>query len=283
MTTPLFFLHIPKNSGTTLNQIVRQNYHAIFKVSWDAASPRHAMSLLAAGDTGVFGDAEVVSGRYPWGLHRVLGEATDARYMTMLREPLARSLSGYNYLRSDSKYVRENPSLKRKLEGMSIVDFFSDFHPDIPNHLYVDNCQVRYLSGIGETRPFGSLTDDDLETAKRHLSSMVFGITERFDLSILHLRAALEWSSVLYLRARVGSTPKQVLTEAEQPVLQARNALDLELYRYGLELFAHHTATIDAAAIDAYRKALERHARIQSVLRLPRAAAGRLRRALGRV
>lgn len=207
MTTPLFFLHIPKNSGTTLNQIVRKNYHAIFKVSWDAPSPRHAMSLLAAGDAGVFGDTEVVSGRYPWGLHRVLGEATDARYMTMLREPLARSLSGYNYLRSDSKYVRKNPSLKRKLE----------------------------------------------------------------------------WSSVLYLRARVGATPKQVLTEAEQPVLQARNALDLALYRYGLELFAHRTATIDAAAIDAFRKALEPHARIQSVLRRPLAAAGRLHRALGRV
>lgn len=255
-----------------MNQIMRSNYRRIFKVSWNIDNPNHPSNMGA--QSGARWDA--VSGHFPYGLHRAFGEGDDARYVTLLRDPVARTISAFNYLRNDSKYVNSHPDLKAHLGSMSIIDFCREFHDRIPGHVYTDNGQVRYLSGVGESKEFGGLSRADLDAAKRNLESMEFGLAEDFNLSMLYLQRRMAWKSILYSRARVGSARKLPLSDKELSAVMERNAYDIELYKFGKELFDKRTAEISHLELDVYSRQLGRHEHVTRMMRAPRAIIHRL-------
>ena len=96
------------------------------------------------------------------------------------------------------------------------------------------------LSGVPE--PFGEVDDEMLEQAKHNLREelVFFGLTERFDESLVLAKRRLGFRSILYRtsgrvntsRPRGEEVPKELVEAAE-----ACNRYDIELYRYATELF----------------------------------------------
>jgi len=249
----LFFLHIPKNSGTSLNQIVKKNYSKIFKTSWKLKSDKHFQNLLNNGDVHTFSDFEVVSGHYPYGLDRLCEDQFEITYLTMLRDPIKRALSGYNYLRKDSKYVKSDKELEEYLSNLTLSSFLGQHHQKIPNHIYIDNGQVRYLSGIGESKPFGQLSSDDLALAKKNLMFTVFGITEKFNQSMLYFKSEGIFRNILYATQKIGTVSKQNISKQDGLDIRNRNILDMELYDYALKLFNERTNEINPTDQTIYK------------------------------
>lgn len=238
----LFFIHIPKNAGTSLNQVIKKNYRRVLKVSWKLEHEHYYQKLLASDN--IFDNYDVISGHYPYGMH--IGDKTNYEpvYFTMLRDPIRRVLSTYNYLKFDSTYVISDEKLHKYLNKLTLTQFLIKHHSLIPNHILIDNGQVRYLSGIGDTKPFGSLSEEDLEKAKINLSKMAFGITEEFNKSMLYLKNEAIFKHILYLSRNVGTAAQYKLSEQEESLIRERNKLDIELYDFALSLFNEKTKQI---------------------------------------
>ena len=103
-----------------------------------------------------------------------------------------------------------------------------------------DNLHTRMLSG--QVEPFGTVDEEMLEQAKRNLREelVFFGLTERFDESLVLAKRRLGFRSILYktsgrvntARARGEEVPDELLETARE-----YNRYDIELYRYAQELF----------------------------------------------
>lgn len=71
-----------------------------------------------------------------------------------------------------------------------------------------DNDMVRQISGVGETVPFGEITQGHLDTAIRHLDQnfAVVGTMDRFDETLAILKQQLGWAKIPnYRRKNVGN------------------------------------------------------------------------------
>ena len=154
-----------------------------------------------------------------FGLHEHLSRPVS--YFTLLREPVARVLSHYGY--SGGQHAPKSMSLSEHIAA----------------HVEA-NLQTRLLAGPPDQ--IASLSPADrLERAKGNLRACaIVGLTERFDETMLLLKAAYGWRMPLYERRNVG---RHRLSRQELPAevirqIEADNSLDVALYAYALELFA---------------------------------------------
>jgi hypothetical protein len=97
------------------------------------------------------------------------------------------------------------------------------------------------LSTNCEPSNFESCPDEMLGIAKRNLAECfaVVGITEEFDRSLILMKRILGWRNPFYVSQNVSRRRprKEGLPVETLRVIQAYNALDIELYRYARELF----------------------------------------------
>jgi hypothetical protein len=127
----------------------------------------------------------------PYGIHDEIG--IDARYITMLREPVSSVVSVY-------RYVWRNPShplltLVRS-KGMTLRDFVTR---DV-DHEDVVIGQTRLIAGLSDADPDST----SLVRAKQHLRDMVaVGVVERFDESVMLVRERLDWIVPSYTKRNV--------------------------------------------------------------------------------
>lgn len=241
----LLFLHVPKTAGTTLRSILEQNY------------PRATIHYTDPGSPDPFGDFtalrpekraqfKVISGHYNFGFHTLL--ANDSVYITMLREPVERSLSEFYHITRNADHGLHEivRSGQMDLEGYL-------------NHLtsiYLDNRQMRLFAGEAEESDRGNPSSPEmLTTAKENLKNHfpVIGMTEHFDESLLLIKKLLGWQQTYYTRQNVGSNrPKQEsIPTHERELLLAHNQYDLALYAYAQTLFeAQVQAAGDAFATE---------------------------------
>lgn len=238
MTQPLLaFVHIEKAAGTTLIYLLRRNY----LLRYLDVRPLHARSngLFSAEDLRTYlrinpflrcigGHAVKPYG----GLERI---RPNVRYVTLLRDPVARYLSQYRYWVSS---LGKEWSFER----------FLDHEPSY-------NFQTRKLAG-----------SDDLATARHTLAERFFavGVAERFDEFLLTLQRRLlpERFDPAYTRRNVAkgdgrAGPKEELARHADRI-RSNNALDIELYRHVVEeLLPRQRASLGAdfdAALERLRE-----------------------------
>ena len=89
--------------------------------------------------------------------------------------------------------------------------------------------------------PFGEINETHLELAKKNLSAsnMLFGITERFDESVLYFKNELNWNNPYYANKNVSKnlTAKKNIDEETKQAIMKCNKYDLQLYEFAKTIF----------------------------------------------
>jgi Galactose-3-O-sulfotransferase len=258
----LVLLHIPKTAGMTLATIMHAHYDKGFVggVGGDRSVPpeKRAPNVfsrfehLDAGMRAAARDSSrALAAHITFGLHDRL--PADARWLTVLREPVERTLSQYFF------FVR--PPGKRASAGAGFVPPW--LPPPTPELTlaecltergYIpDNLQTRMLCGL--VSPYDPLPGGALEQAKRNLRDRFafVGTTERFEEYLALLNLALGWPTVAYKRSNANpSRPrKEDLPADVLRLVEERNALDRELHAYAGDLLA---GALDQAGPDLERE-----------------------------
>jgi hypothetical protein len=224
------FLHLPKTGGSTLAGLIRRQYPPdalrpagnMFKTP-DAIAP----TLRELGGAG----ARATYGHFSFGFRRWL--PPDAQLVTLLREPLERTLSHYYYVqRGADSSALAGRSIERTLRDGGTI---------------ADNLQTRMLSSRIDITA-GDAADLYTEAADNlRRGFAVVGLTEHFDESLLLIARRAGWRHVVYDRKRVNAGRPRLrdLDEDAAAALRRYNEVDLALYDLARELFEERRGASD--------------------------------------
>jgi hypothetical protein len=255
------FLHLPKTGGSTLHRLMERQYPkgTIYTIGLPIPERLEVFKALPESERARI---RMLRGHMEFGLHEWLPRP--AIYTTILREPLARTLSHFSRALS-----------RGRTRGMDLVAFL-----DSGVRVDLDNGQTRWLSGNGFV-PYGQVTRDMLERAKAHLESFaVVGLQDRFDETLVLMADALSWRRHLVARSAnvtPGRRSLEELTAAERDALARRNELDQELFEFARGLFERQ---VEGAGPDLRRRAARLGAlnRLVDAIPGPRRGGGGARR-----
>ena len=240
------FIHVPKTAGTTVRSVIRTSEPGdrsqrpgpnVFKGA-GGADPKTLERLRDAPHTLRLDGVRVLLGHQPFGISEYLERAfpeREFRYFTFLRDPVERSVSHYFEVLRQPRRVFEDGEPGDELAPLPPG---TTFHDAMKAGYLHDNLQTRMLSGV---EPFGPVTDDMLERAKRNVRDRfaLVGLTERLDESLVLAKQRLGFRSILVASQRVNTNrprgsevPEEVRGAAER-----HNRYDIELYRYARTLF----------------------------------------------
>jgi hypothetical protein len=201
-------LHIPKTGGTSFNFILENNFGI-----------RNCHTNQNDRSTFTQADLDFARKCYP-ALRSIVGHnlvdpaqltVPDPFYMTILREPVARVISHYQYSVQRGNNKKTFEETLRASEN-------------------IENLQVKLIAG-----------GRDLDKAKRFLERCAFvGLTEKFDLSLRVLEGLSPYPLKLQYQRRVvaeSNTLKEALKQDERMLELAReyNKLDIALYQFAVD------------------------------------------------
>ena len=218
----LVFVHIPKTAGTTLHKVISHQYPAReILIRHDADGP-----LAEAIPPGQGKLPAVVMGHLSVGLHRY---QAGVRYITCLREPVARLVSHYHHGLNDPP-----PSLREALrrDGLDLAGYVAR---GLSGEL--SNGMTRMLAGLEDFH--GAVVNRAvLELAKRNIEDHFDAVllSERFDEGLLLLSKQMGWGTPWYIRRKVGNYSAKPDPETRRKV-EEHNAFDVELYVWARERF----------------------------------------------
>jgi hypothetical protein len=226
----IFFLHIPKTAGTSLNEVLSRRVHVD---DWFTPTPNeNKLSLEQVAERLV--KAKLVHGHHDYRLKFSMRRPV---VITFLRHPHKRILSTYLFLdRTDPQTMHRQ---------MKSVDPEHDANEDISIESYIRlphfyNTQTRMIGGF-ERAEMKTIPDDVLlQVAQVHLDAMpFFGITERFDDSIRLMNYVFGWpNNVNPPRLNVNpASQNQPLTPETEQALEETNRIDTALYTLANEMF----------------------------------------------
>ena len=245
-TPPLYFLHIPKTSGTSLSSVRRRAY------------PMHRSlnglrQHVVANET-MLRSYDCIDGHLAWLPDHLLQPGT--LRCTVLRDPIARTISHMFMFQHE---VMGNKPDYRKLgeeekEALRRGDFLRILQSKQFRTRY-DNVQCRHLSRVKISQPIGSTSlkippdKSDFIAAQQHLQAINFvGLTERLDDTTRMIGAAIGLSvneapkKNINPRTNDASTSSISLFDASQQqeilqIIEDINRYDIELYRMAQERF----------------------------------------------
>jgi hypothetical protein len=229
-----FFVHMHKTAGTALHLRLHEQFppEAIYPTLAEQRADKASLhvDLLCRRFRERGDELRVITGHFPLCTTELLGASF--RTITVLRDPVERTLSSLRDMREREPTFRDQP-----LE--SIYEDPIRFRCLIHNHM------VKMLSITPAEMTDGALTALDLdathlERAKRNLVQRidVWGLQEHFEGLCQELTRRFGWN--LGAPRFANPTKPFEVTDEFRERIKRDNALDLELYRYALRLREQH-------------------------------------------
>ena len=184
----LIFVHVPRTGGTTLDRIVARNYSGSQTFAFVASDMAGSIARYRALDERRRGSLRLFTGHVAFGLDQIVGPAD---YMTMLRDPVERAVSIFEYIAR-----RPSHPLHAQARQMTLTAFL-----DSELYGHASNGQCKLLSGVELEAPPAPADAGTLELAWENLRSrfVAVGLTERYDESLLVYRHRLGWRRLSYV------------------------------------------------------------------------------------
>lgn len=229
----VYFLHLRKTAGTSLNKIISASSNAPPILSTD--SFRDYLSYSFSNKENSPGNLIVRTHSY-YGIHAMnfnhLFNPDKYTYITILRDPIERAISYYFYVRRDRPKKYEHPASKFARQ-VDIKEFYQ--------YSKRDNEQTRILSGY-PSKFFDRCNSWLLERAKSNLMKhfSVVGVTERFDETVALINRKFDWNLDLNVpRAKVNKArpKKEELSKETINYIQNCHQFDTEIYQFARQIF----------------------------------------------
>ncbi len=241
---PWLFVHVPKTAGSSVYSILRTllkppellklhpNGESLHRIRALPLPHRARLKVL-------YGHVDVQITRQVVPLQRCV---------TLLRDPVQRIVSYYAFVRHMDRGAHSD--LARRTSITQWIDALR-----LPE---TDNGMVRRFSGALHDAAIGACTRQMLERAKANLAQFaVVGLTDCFEEFYALLASRLGLPMRSYVAAKVNALRPRMdqLDRGTLAAIERRNALDQELYRFGIELFAQQRARTDlSGAIEDFRR-----------------------------
>ncbi|WP_088891886.1 sulfotransferase family 2 domain-containing protein [Leptolyngbya ohadii] len=222
----LYFSHIPKTAGMTFRTIVEDQFddREICPATLNAQVakiPKDELKnyRLFRGHLGFINIPDLLPGK------RVVN-------VTILREPIARVISHYDYIRrmpGDPHY--------EAVKDMTLAEFAQKLTAGKVGK----NIQTYHVAKAMRFKLDDLTPEETLTLAKESLDSFAFvGLVERFQDSLFLLSYILGWKPILNSRKENAAKKKKSFDEIPAETLEiikANSLLDLELFHYAQEIF----------------------------------------------
>lgn len=246
----LFFLHIPKTAGTSLDTILKIEYKSRAVYPWNNVNfygkieefrktPRNATLKE---------NTKVLKGHFFFGLHEYIEQ--DFTYTTFLREPMARVKSHL------MQYWRmKNSLIAKAIEKDGVESVLEEF----PFYGF-NNAQSRWIAGLPSDTSINDemLFNKCIKNFDKHFE--VFGLTERFDESILWMHKAFSWRFLPYYSILNSTSELEKSSLNISPIARDRiiemNQVDKRLYDYAKERFDNENP-VNENDLSAFRSRLK--------------------------
>jgi hypothetical protein len=220
----LVFSHVPKAGGTTLEYILAKNFKPAEVLHINAPDLNRCPELIGLKSN----QPQFICGHHPMhGLLYSLIPEGPLVHLTMVRDPIDRVLSFYNYIIN-----RPAHPLHQDCRQLSFNEFLSrQLTPELSDG------QVRRFSGtLHNQQAIDQQTLNEAIDTLQHCFSMVL-ITELFDESLLYLQAELGFRDIYYQphNVSVKTTSRDDLTQEDTALIQAMNPWDSRLYQWARE------------------------------------------------
>lgn len=237
----LFFMHIPKTGGLSLIQLLDNQFQPseIFRLhsvaSWkelEAFPPEQLASYRLVRGHFRFGPLDRQIFRY---------FCQNPLILTMLRDPVSRTISAYRYVKRDERARIHEEVVSKQ---MTLLDYVT--YPRFSGR--INNVQTHMVLGVvlgSPNRPGDGLELSDeamLMLAKEKLESFAFfGLTERFEDSVRLMTYTFGWPMADQVPSEnVSPQPSSYdsIDSATLEAIQRKTDLDAKLYAYAEELLA---------------------------------------------
>jgi hypothetical protein len=259
-TDPLVFIHVPKAGGSTLKEVIFRQYPRGTAL-WISFQRPEMMSAFLEMSAAERAKLNCLMGHIPYGFHTEL--PAQAFLFTMLREPVSRFLSEYQYmLRYDRTGAWRPPG-----EAMDTLQAFLDYRIRT-NAMEVQTGMISgFFPGVGAQPPFDPLPEGALERAKANLRDHfgLVGVTDRFDETMLLLKKRMNWKHGVHY-ARRNAAPRKSSSHSVDPALLERirehTQNDAALVAYAGELLDQALAEQDPSFMEELAALKRRNHRI---------------------
>jgi hypothetical protein len=218
----VLFMHIAKTAGTAFREAITANYLESEIAYLYPGPPGFLVPDLRALPLEQRRAYRLVVGHYQFGMHWALPQSGE--YITIVREPTARLLSGYRYLKQHRPHL-----LAKNGDGLLTME---EFLQERLNEDF-DNTMVRCFSGVDPSAcPPGAITREVFEQAVENLrtSFRFVGHQEQARTAYDWLRNYYGWHATETLSFVNRGEVQMPLSEDLLATLRRTNQWDYRLY-----------------------------------------------------
>lgn len=242
MKKPLYiFLHIPKTGGTTIRKHIQKNFSPKEAVLFERQDLRfsketskysvymkEARDFFESMDQKALEEIQIIYGHeVPYGIHSFFDRP--CRYITVLREPISRTVSHYNFFLT--RYNKEDDIKKHQKPYPSIllvnnkVPSFTEWVEKIYAHLTVETMsQLFQLLGYMK----GTHEKAIQEAANRFY---FIGLTDRLDEDAAFIYDLLGIKTYFINQNISQKHVSDSEIQKAMPLLKEKNKIDVQLYK----------------------------------------------------